>query len=279
MLCFPLSYDSNRIDLNKVANHDVKLYAGRFTNRFLGIREAAQPSTRTIPLDGTRGYIRGIISCLVGFVGGKQSARPLQANVLPRNTSNTHSPLQCRFFRFRNTFSMRCIVHTVSFVSRICPFVDILDVSFHSPFYFPSIFNFAFGHLTTVLKKLLLTVTSRECFKCDRNESFLLLLLNAISMVAREWQGHTDHLIKIIPVESPEKSYSRLGPCSHVNVNYTTMHGEPSVWSLVFTFGLHSRSRSPARRRLNFGSYRASISCQDKRNILPYPSMHSAMLK
>lgn len=186
LLCFPLSYDSNRIDLNKVANHDVKLYAGRFTNRFLGIREAAQPSTRTIPLDGTRGYIRGIISCLVGFVGGKQSARPLQANVLPRNTSNTHSPLQYRFFRFRNTFPMRCIAHTVSFVSRICPFLDILDVSFFSPSYFPSVFTFAFGHLTIVFKKLLLTVTSRECFRCDRNESFLLLLLNDISMVTRE---------------------------------------------------------------------------------------------
>lgn len=34
-LFFPVSYDSNRIDLNKVANRDVKLYAGRFTNRFL----------------------------------------------------------------------------------------------------------------------------------------------------------------------------------------------------------------------------------------------------
>lgn len=93
MLFSPLSYDSNRIDLNEVVNHDVKLYAGRFTNRFPGIRKAAQPSTRRIQLDdGTRGYIRGIISCLVGFVGGKQSARPLQANVLPCNTLHTHSP-------------------------------------------------------------------------------------------------------------------------------------------------------------------------------------------
>lgn len=42
-LFFPVSYDSNRIDLNKVANRDVKLYAGRFTNRFLESCTASLP--------------------------------------------------------------------------------------------------------------------------------------------------------------------------------------------------------------------------------------------
>lgn len=132
-LFFP--YDSNRIDLNKVANHDVKLYAGRFTNRFLGIRKAAPPAfySARIPVDdGTRGYIRGIISCLVGFVGGKQSARPLQANVLPRNTLHTHlSPV---FFRFRMP---RYIPLSFPFQSHLSPLCEYPLPPFRRSSYVP----------------------------------------------------------------------------------------------------------------------------------------------
>lgn len=100
---------------------------------------------------------------------------------------------------------------------RICPFADtpmslLLAPSTSSPF--PSI----------ILARVVpVKLPVADASKTQRKR--LVTPSNRVYAVTRGlWQEYTDHLIKVIPVESPEKSYSRPGPCFHGNINHTAGH-------------------------------------------------------
>ena len=183
---------------------------------------------------------------------GKQSAR--YERITAEYVAHTSTILLPFFLPPPSFLSFpQCRLHVIFAHSVLFPLSNLLLLEYL--LLRPPFLHFMLDHLLRSLPPF----RSLPRYRYDeRNEN---LTRNGVSKtVTGGWQGHRPYLIETNLVESPEKSYSREGPCFRGNINCTTC-GELRICPPVRSIFGFKKSCLPPSKFYHFCIIRYRVKC------------------